>query len=99
MKVEVSCDGAPPDLDDPLPCNQLYFLSNRNGKAHTCEFPHANLLVPSAQPVRQPGPAILLKLPLLTAFPNPSAPSLSVPPSSVQSTSTIRGRWACFMLD
>jgi hypothetical protein len=48
--------------------------------------------VPSAQPVLHPGPTILLKEPLLTAFPNPSDPALSGPPSSSLSMSTILGR-------
>lgn len=47
--------------------------------------------LPSAQPVRTPGPAILLKLPLLRTLPKPSAPGRFVPPSMSASMSTRRG--------
>lgn len=50
-----------------------------------------NLRVDSAQPVRTPGPAILLKLPLETAFPKLSGLGTG---SSVLSISTKRGRSA-----
>ena len=55
------------------------------------ESPYVNLRVDSAQPVRTPGPAILLKLPLETAFPKLSILGAG---SSVLSMSTNRGRSA-----
>ena len=50
-----------------------------------CDKPYAIDSVPSAHPVLQPGATILLKLPLLTAFPKSS----TGPPSRVLSRSTI----------
>jgi len=44
-------------------------------ETYVCDSPYANFAVPSAQPVRQPGATILLKLALLTQFPKPSAPA------------------------
>ena len=73
-----------------------------NGRAELAylfEMPWAKRVLASIQPVRLPGPQILLKLPLLTEFPKPSALQRSAPPSSCLSMSTIRGRMAfsgCF---
>lgn len=57
-----------------------------------CESPYVNLRVDSAQPVRTPGPAILLKLPFETAFPKLSGPGMG---SNILSISLNRGRRAC----
>lgn len=70
---------------------ELNFFVKGND-TYLCANPRANPSVASTHPVLKPGPAILLKLPLLTAFPNPSFPSLSPAPlSKYLSTSTIRG--------
>lgn len=78
-----------------LVCVNLHDRSKffvKGNDTYLCANPRAKSSVPSTHPVLKPGPAILLKLPLLTAFPNPSVPSLlSAPPSKYLSTSTIRG--------
>ncbi len=75
-----------------LVCVTLLNFFVKGNDTYLSAKPRANPSVASTHPVLKPGPAILLKLPLLTEFPNPSDPSLfSTPLSKYLSTSTIRG--------
>ena len=83
MNAAVNWDAQPPDRLWPLffsgilatvsffqsEANFLYDWMWDEGLPYVCDRPKTNSSVASAQPVLLPGPAILLKLPLLTAFP------------------------------